>query len=234
MSEVNRVWRLRRRPVGNITDDVLSLEEEAIPEPGDNEFLFRLNYLSLDPTNRIWMSDMDQYMPPVDLNAPMRGVVCGTVLKSNHPDYVDGAVVSGLGTWVDYQIGTPETVNPMGELGPVATVDAFSTFAVVGPTAYFGLLDIAEPKAGELSWSRRRLVPSGPLSARSRRSRAVAPLESPERPKNVAGSRTSSVSTRRSIIEQKMCPTHSPPPAQTASTSTSTTSAERSSTPASS
>ena len=149
MPEVNRVWRLRRRPVGDITDDVLSLEREAIPEPSDNEFLFRLNYLSLDPANRIWMSDMDQYMPPVDLNAPMRGVVCGTVLKSNHPDYADGAVVSGLGTWADYQIGTPKTVNPMGELGPVATVDAFSTFAVVGPTAYIGLLDIAEPKAGE-------------------------------------------------------------------------------------
>ncbi len=149
MSEINRVWRLRKRPVGDITDDVLSLEEERIPEPGHNEFLFRLNYLSLDPTNRIWMSDMDQYMPPVDLNAPMRGAVCGTVLKSNHPDYAEGAVVSGLGTWADYQIGTPETMNPMGELGSIATVDGFSTFAIVGPTAYFGLLDVGEPKAGE-------------------------------------------------------------------------------------
>lgn len=149
MTEVNRVWRLRKRPVGDIADDVLSLEEESIPEPGDKEFLFRLNYLSLDPTNRIWMSDMDQYMPPVDLDAPMRGVVCGTVLKSNHPDVTEGAVVSGLGTWADYQIGAPGTVNPMGELGPVSTIDAFSTFAVVGPTAYFGLLDIGQPKSGE-------------------------------------------------------------------------------------
>ena len=149
MSEVNRVWRLRKRPVGDITDDVLSLEDEPIPEPGDKEFLFRLNYLSLDPTNRIWMSDMDQYMPPVDLDAPMRGVVCGTVLKSNHPDYAEGAIVSGLGAWADYQIGTPQTLNLMGEIGPVAIVDAFSTFAVVGPTAYFGLLDIGVPKEGE-------------------------------------------------------------------------------------
>lgn len=149
MSEINRVWRLRKRPVGDITDDVLSLEEEAVPEPEDGEFLFRLNYLSLDPTNRIWMSDMDQYMPPVDLNAPMRGVVCGTVVKSKHPAYAEGALVSGLGTWADYHVGTPETMNPMGELGPTAPADAFSTFAVVGPTAYFGLLDLGEPKAGE-------------------------------------------------------------------------------------
>ena len=149
MSEVNRIWRLRKRPVGDITDDVLSFEEESIPEPSDGECLFRLNYLSLDPTNRIWMSDMDQYIPPVDLDAPMRGVVCGTVVKSRHPNYDEGQIVSGLGVWADYQLGTPETVNPMGDTGPVSVVDAFSTFAVVGPTAYFGLLDFGEPKAGE-------------------------------------------------------------------------------------
>ena len=149
MSDVNRVWRLRKRPVGEIGDEDLTLEQEVIPEPAANEFLVRVNYLSLDPTNRIWMSDMHQYMPPVDLDAPMRGIVCGTVLKSNHRDYPEGSVVSGLGTWADYQIGTPETLNPMGALEGVTTVDAFSTFAVVGPTAYFGLLDIGQPKAGE-------------------------------------------------------------------------------------
>jgi NADPH-dependent curcumin reductase len=149
VSEVNRIWRLRKRPVGEITDDVLSLEEESIPEPGQGEFLFRLNYLSLDPTNRIWMSDMDQYMPPVDLDAPMRGGVCGTVVKSRHPDYAEGAIVSGLGVWADYQIGTPQFVRPMGDIGPVSVVDAFSTFAIVGPAAYIGLLHIGEPKEGE-------------------------------------------------------------------------------------
>ncbi len=149
MSEVNRVWRLSKRPAGDITDDVLSFEEEPIPEPNDGEFLFRLNYLSLDPTNRIWMSDMDQYMPPVELGAPMRGVVCGTVTQSRHPDYAEGTIVSGLGVWADYQIGTPQSVGPMGDTKPVPVVNAFSAFAVVGPTAYFGLLHIGEPKEGE-------------------------------------------------------------------------------------
>jgi NADPH-dependent curcumin reductase len=149
MSEVNRVWRLRKRPVGEITDDVLSFEEESLPDPGEGEFVFRLNYLSLDPTNRIWMSDVDQYMPPVALDAPMRGVVCGTVVRSHHPDYAEGAIVSGVGVWADYQIGTPQIVNPMGDTGPFPVVDAFSTFAIVGPTAYFGMIDIGKPKAGE-------------------------------------------------------------------------------------
>ncbi|MCB1746451.1 MAG: NADP-dependent oxidoreductase [Gammaproteobacteria bacterium] len=149
MTTTNRVWRLRKRPVGELTDDVLSLEEEAIPEPGEGECLFRLNYLSLDPTNRIWMSDMDQYMPPVELGAPMRGVVCGTVVKSRNPAIKEGDIVSGLGEWADYQIGRAGFVNPLGDTGGVPVVDAFGTFAVVGPTAYFGLVDLGEPKAGE-------------------------------------------------------------------------------------
>ena len=149
MSAVNRVWRLRKRPIGEITDDVLSLEEEGIPEPGEEECLFRLNYLSLDPTNRIWMSDMDQYMPPVEFNAPMRGIVCGTVIKSNSPAFNEGDIVSGLGTWADYQTGSPETMNPMGDTGPIPVMDAFGTFAVVGPAAYFGLLDVGRPREGE-------------------------------------------------------------------------------------
>lgn len=149
MSEINRVWRLRNRPVGELTDDVLSFEEEGIPEPGEGECVFRLNYLSLDPTNRIWMSDQDQYMPPVELGAPMRGVVCGTVTKSRNPAIKEGDVVSGLGVWADYQIGAQGFVNPLGDTGPVPVIDAFGTFAVVGPTAYFGLLDLGAPQTGE-------------------------------------------------------------------------------------
>ncbi|MBI2801568.1 MAG: NADP-dependent oxidoreductase [Gammaproteobacteria bacterium] len=149
MPESNRVWRLRKRPVGAIGDDVLSFAPEPIPEPAVGQFLFRLNYLSLDPTNRIWMSDMDQYMPPVALGDAMRGVVCGTVVKSNHADFAPGDVVSGLGVWADYQIGAPGMLNKLGPFGNVSVADAFGLFAVVGPTAYFGLLDLGVPKAGE-------------------------------------------------------------------------------------
>jgi NADPH-dependent curcumin reductase len=149
MSESNRVWRLRKRPVGDITDDVLSLENETIPEPGEGECLFQLNYLSLDPTNRVWMSDIEQYMPPVGLGEAMRGIVCGTVIKSNSPAFKEGDIVSGIGTWADYQIGTPETVGLLGDTGDVPVIDAFGSLALVGPTAYFCLLDIGEPKLGE-------------------------------------------------------------------------------------
>ena len=149
MADMNRVWRLRKRPVGVIGDDVLSFDQEPIPEPADGQFLMRMNYLSLDPTNRIWMSDMDQYMPPVGIGEAMRGVVCGTVVKSKHPEFAQGDIVSGLGSWAEYQIGVPGMLNKMGPLGGVAVADAFGLFAVVGPTAYFGLMDLGAPKAGE-------------------------------------------------------------------------------------
>ena len=149
MTDVNRVWRLRKRPVGMIEDDVLSLGQEPIPEPADRQFLFRLNYLSLDPTNRIWMSDMDQYMPPVALGDPMRGIVCGTVVKSRHPDFAVGDVVGGLGTWADYQVGRPGMLSKVPTLPGVPLADIFGLTAGIGPTAYFGLLEIGAPKAGE-------------------------------------------------------------------------------------
>ena len=144
----NRVWRLIQRPEGEVTDGILNLEDETIPEHGDDQFVFRLNYLSLDPTNRGWMNPEETYMPPVTLGDPMRGVVCGTVVDSRHPDFASGDVVSGLGEWADYQRGTPEALNKF-DPGLVPLADAFGILAVVGPTAYFGLLDIGQPQAGE-------------------------------------------------------------------------------------
>ena len=149
MTDVNKVWRLRKRPVGTIGDDVLSYDEEPIPTPADGQFLVKMDYLSLDPTNRIWMSDMDQYMPPVALGDPMRGAICGTVVSSKHPDFAPGDLVSGLGSWSKYQIGIPGYINKMGPLGGLSVSDAFGLFAIVGPTAYFCLMDLGTPKAGE-------------------------------------------------------------------------------------
>jgi NADPH-dependent curcumin reductase CurA len=92
---------------------------------------------------------MDQYMPPVALGEPMRGVVCGTVVESRHPDFAPGDVVSGLGCWAGYQVVVPGMVNRMPPLAGVSVADAFGLMAVVGPTAYFGLMDLGAPKPGE-------------------------------------------------------------------------------------
>jgi NADPH-dependent curcumin reductase CurA len=148
MTDENRVWRLRHRPVGGIEDGDLSLEVEPIPEPAPGQCLMRLNYLSLDPTNLVWMKQ-DSYIPAVPIDDPMRGVVCGTVVESRSDQLPEGAIVSGLGAWADYQIGSAETLQVMADIGPMPVADAFGAFAVVGPTAYVGMIDIGKPTEGE-------------------------------------------------------------------------------------
>ena len=103
MRNNNRQWILKKRPVGDISKDDLELIESNIPEPKDGEALLQNVYLSLDPTNRIWMSDMDQYMPPVELNEVMRGGVVGKIIKSNHSSLPEGSFVSSFTCgWQDY------------------------------------------------------------------------------------------------------------------------------------
>jgi len=150
MRNSNRRWVLRKRPVGEVSEGDLELVETPRPEPGDGEFLIRTIYLSLDPTNRIWMSDMDQYMPPVEIGEVMRGGTLGVVEASRHPGFAEGdIVVPGLSGWQDYTVsdGTGVSKIPAG-LG--IPLDAFmSVLGATGMTAYFGLLDVGRPQPGE-------------------------------------------------------------------------------------
>lgn len=150
MTKMNRQWRLARRPVGDIKDGDLEFVETPIPTPGAGEILIRNIYLSLDPTNRIWMSDMDQYMPPVEIGDVMRGGTIGVVETSNDPSLKPGDVVlPGLGGWQEYLVAPANAVNKIpAELG--VPLDAWmSALGATGATAYFGLLEIGQPKPGE-------------------------------------------------------------------------------------
>jgi NADPH-dependent curcumin reductase len=146
MRNANRQWILRRRPVGDIKPGDLELVEQPIPVPGPGQILLRTVYLSLDPTNRIWMSDMDQYMPPVGLGEVMRGGTLAVVEQSNNPAYKPGDVVSGIGGWQEYAVADGAMPLPKSSV----PLDAYmSVLGMTGATAYFGLLDIGKPKAGE-------------------------------------------------------------------------------------
>jgi NADPH-dependent curcumin reductase CurA len=146
----NRVWRLSRRPKGEITPDVLALTKEPIPVPADGEVLVRVNYLSLDPTNRVWMSDIPQYMPPVHLGEVMRGIVCGTVIDSRASGFSKGDIVGAIGGWADYLALPARALNKLAPAGNLSLLDTWAILSVVGPTAYFGLIDIGQPKPGEM------------------------------------------------------------------------------------
>jgi NADPH-dependent curcumin reductase CurA len=143
------VWKLVRRPVGDIADGDLAYVSEPLPELAEGQFLLAVIYMSLDPTNRIWMSDMEQYMPPVELGAPMRAGVCGRVIASRKPGVEPGQIMAGLGEWADHIISDGSFMSPLPQLPGVPLAASYGTLALVGPTAYFGLLDIGQPKPGE-------------------------------------------------------------------------------------
>ncbi|WGU39332.1 NADP-dependent oxidoreductase [Phenylobacterium sp. NIBR 498073] len=146
----NRQWILRRRPAGEIVPDDLELIETATPELQDGEVLVRNIYLSLDPTHRIWMSDQDQYLPPVQIGEVMRGGAIGVVEQSRNAALPEGAIVNaGLGGWQDYAVVHEGMARRVPHLADVPLTAHMSVLGATGLTAYFGLNDIGKPQPGE-------------------------------------------------------------------------------------
>ncbi|HEY1853517.1 MAG TPA: NADP-dependent oxidoreductase [Solirubrobacterales bacterium] len=149
---LNRAFRLRRRPQGLPADGDLELVTEEVPELRDGQALVRTNLLSLDPTNRIWMSDIRGYMPAVPIDAVMRGLGTGEVVESRRGDMPVGATVSGFLGWQelcladDSQLEAPLTVLPDPLPGPESAF--LGALGHTGVTAYIGI-ELAELQEGE-------------------------------------------------------------------------------------
>jgi NADPH-dependent curcumin reductase CurA len=146
----NRKIVLRRRPVGEPREDDFELVTSALADPGEGEMSLRTLWLSLDPYMRGRMNDMKSYAPPVPLGGVMVGGTVSQVLVSRIPEYRAGEIVSGNHGWQEYAIGRPDDdrltrVDP--DLAPIST--AVGVLGMPGFTAYFGLLRVGEPKAGE-------------------------------------------------------------------------------------
>ena len=110
---MSKRWVLQRRPEGEIQPGDLALVEEPIRDLEDGEVLVRTVYLSLDPTNRIWMSDRDQYMPPVEIGETMRGGGIGVVERSRSDAFKQGDVVNpGLTGWSTHTIVQGASAQP--------------------------------------------------------------------------------------------------------------------------
>jgi len=147
--KTNRQWRLRQRPQGQVSTETLELVTEPAPSPADGQILVRNVYLSLDPTNRIWMTDMAQYMPPVALGEVMRGGTIGRVIESRHPAFTPGDWVSGMGQWQDYWCGPGEQMAKLPWDGTLPLTIYSGLLGMIGCTAYFGMLEIGNPQAGD-------------------------------------------------------------------------------------
>jgi NADPH-dependent curcumin reductase CurA len=148
---VNRQWLLARRPQGMVTEENFEYRESPIPEPGEGQVLLRNLYLSFDPTQRGWMEDRESYMPPVAIGEPMRAGSVAQVVASNHPDYSPGELVQTLGGWQDFLVvdGSAGGIG-LSKLPPGVTPQmALGVLGTTGQTAYFGMLDLGKPEAGQ-------------------------------------------------------------------------------------
>lgn len=147
---INRQWVLKRRPEGEVKAGDLDFVETPTPELRDGEVLVRTVYLSLDPTNRIWMSDQDQYLPPVEIGEVMRGGGIGVVEQSRSDRFAPGDLVNtGLGGWRSYGVFKGAALSPVPRLPGVPLTAFMSVLGATGLTAYFGLTDIGKPQPGE-------------------------------------------------------------------------------------
>lgn len=147
-NRINHQWRLTARPEGLIKETDFTWTEEAVSELQDGQFLVRNLYLSLDPTMRMWATK-DTYLPAVKIGEVMRGGTIGVVEESLNPNFKVGDHVSGLLGWQEYAITDGKGVNALPSLPGVPLTAHFGLFGHIGMTAYFGLLDIGQPKPGE-------------------------------------------------------------------------------------
>jgi len=149
MSDVNRQFLLAARPVGKIKESDLAAHQGEIPSPEDGEVLVQVQYISLDPSMRGQMQAAVAYSAALQIGDVMRARGVGRVVESRNPDVPEGALVSGTFGMQEFAIGN-------------AKVDRFRRFADdldaklvlgalggTGITAYFGLLDVGEPEAGD-------------------------------------------------------------------------------------
>jgi len=144
----NRRIVLASRPKGAPADDNFRLEQTAIPQPGDGEVLLRAVYLSLDPYMRGRMSDAPSYAEPVAVDDAMCGATVCRVVESRNAKFKPGDWVLGYSGWQDYALSDGSDLMNLGT-NPANPSYALGVLGMPGFTAYMGLLDIGQPKAGE-------------------------------------------------------------------------------------
>ncbi|MDQ6992461.1 MAG: NADP-dependent oxidoreductase [Mariprofundus sp.] len=144
----NRKIVLKSRPIGAPTTANMQLTSEPIPQPAAGELLLHTRYLSLDPYMRGRMSDVPSYAAPVALGETMVGSTIACVEISHHDAFKAGDLVLAYSGWQDYAISNGDGLVKLDAQMSRPSM-ALGVLGMPGFTAYMGLLDIGQPKAGE-------------------------------------------------------------------------------------
>jgi len=123
--------------------------EEPVAEPKEGELLVKVLYISLDPAMRGWMNEARSYSPPVGIGELMRALGVGIVTESRNPRFAVGDYVSGAFGMHEYARTDGRGVTKIDT--KIAPLPAYlSVLGMTGMTAYFGLLETGQPKAGDM------------------------------------------------------------------------------------
>jgi hypothetical protein len=144
--KINRQVLLIKKPSGKLAPDHFKISSAAIPEPKDGEALLRVLYISLDAANRAWMHGAT-YRAAVEANTVMAGGGIAEVVSSKAPGLAPGDLVFGDTGWQDYAAVPAKHLTKIPKLEPMTHL--LSVYGIAGLTAYFGLLEVGKPKAGE-------------------------------------------------------------------------------------
>ncbi|MGE5322620.1 MAG: NADP-dependent oxidoreductase [Actinomycetota bacterium] len=148
MPLMNHQFRLAARPVGLPKKSDWNYTEEPVRDPGPGEVLVKIMYLSLDPAMRGWMNEGKSYIEPVKIGDVMRAFGAGRVIASNNPAYAVGDQVTGICGIQEYFLSDGKGLNKIDtRMLPMPVY--LSALGITGLTAYFGLLDVGQAKAGD-------------------------------------------------------------------------------------
>jgi NADPH-dependent curcumin reductase CurA len=147
MTTANHQFRLAARPVGLPKASDWSYTEEPIPEPKDGEILIKILFISLDPAMRGWMNEGKSYIPPVGIGEVMRAGAAGRVVASKNPAFAAGDHVAGAFGVQEYALSNGKGLTKVDvSFAPLPVY--LGTLGMPGMTAYFGFLDVGQPKEG--------------------------------------------------------------------------------------
>ena len=144
-----RAWHLKSRPSGMPTSDNFELKEIGLPELGEGMVRVRNLWLSVDPYMRGRMNDVKSYVPAFQVGEPLEGGAIGEVVESTADGFAPGDLVQHMAGWRDEGVLSARTAQKLPPLG--APPERFlGVLGVTGITAYFGLLDAANAKRGDV------------------------------------------------------------------------------------
>ena len=136
------------RPQGAPVPENFRLERVALPDLADGQVLLKTLFLSLDPYMRGRMSDAPSYAAPVEIGEVMTGGAVSRIEQSRNPKFEVGDLVVGATGWQSHSISDGRNLIPVPKGLPSPSM-ALGVLGMPGMTAYMGLMDIGQPKAGE-------------------------------------------------------------------------------------